>query len=104
MLDESKGFFKPAKAFVLSKGVLSGPTRNLFHSGSCFCRWLFDQAHGYRHMGSGQDMDLEQVFEGIIGPNRSSDSIESSEIYYVYRWNGTESFHLSGFGRDKAKG
>ncbi|MBW3542986.1 MAG: glycosyltransferase family 2 protein [Planctomycetes bacterium] len=104
MLDEARGFFKPSKAFVLSHGRLSGPTGNLFHSGSCFTRELFNRAHGYPHIGSGQDLELELAFERLIGPGKNYDAIRPHDIYYIYRWGGTGSYHLSGFGRDRAGG
>lgn len=101
MLDSERGFFKPSRAFVLSDGKLSGPTGNVFHSGSCFTRALFDEAHGYPHVGSGQDVGLELAFERIIGSGKNYDAILPGEIYYIYRWNGTGSYHLSGFGPDR---
>lgn len=100
-LDPAKRFFKPSKALTLNNGVLGGPTANLFHSGSCFTRSLFDEAHGYAHIGSGQDLDLERSFERIIGSGKNFNGIKPAEIYYLYRWSGTGSYHLSGFGRDK---
>ncbi|MBS0208881.1 MAG: glycosyltransferase family 2 protein, partial [Planctomycetes bacterium] len=99
--DAKKGFFKPSKALMLNNGAVSGPKSNLFHSGSCFTRDLFNRAHGYAHMGSGQDLDLEQAFERLIGRGKNYNSIKPEEIFYLYRWGGTGSFHLSGFGRDK---
>ncbi len=101
MFEAKKGFFKPSRAFSLNDGKLSGPKSNLFHSGGCFSKQLFDEAHGYCHMGSGQDMELELAFEKIIGRGKNYDGIRPEEIYYLYRWGGTGSFHLSGFGRDK---
>lgn len=101
MLDPHKGFFKPSQAFTLNNGVLGGPTANLFHSGACFTRQLFDRAHGYAHMGSGQDMDLELALEKIIGKGKNFNGIAPADIYYLYRWGGTGTFHLSGFGRDQ---
>jgi hypothetical protein len=98
--DETRRFFKPSRAFTLNDGVLSGPKANLFHSGSLWHRSLFDEVGGYRHMGSGQDHDLEVRFDKVIGGHKNHDGIQPSEIYYLYRWAGTQSYHLSGFGRD----
>ena len=100
-LDIAKGFFKPSKALMLNNGVVSGPKSNLFHSGGCFTRDLFNRAHGYAHMGSGQDMDIENAIERLIGRGKNYNAIKPQEIFYLYRWGGTGSFHLSGFGRDK---
>lgn len=100
MFDPKKSFFKPSSAFALNDGVLKGPQRNLFHSGSCWSRALFDQVRGYAHMGSGQDLEIEQLFENIIGKGKNFD-IKPQDIFYIYRWAGTGAFHLSGFGKDK---
>ena len=43
MFDERKRFFKPSRAFMLNHDRLSGPAANLFHSGACFSRSLFDE-------------------------------------------------------------
>lgn len=101
MLDPAKGFFKPSKALTLNNGKVAGPNSNLYHSGSCFTKALFDQAHGYRHMGSGQDLDFEVAVEKIVGRPKNFNGIKPADIYYVYRWGGTNSYHLSGFGADR---
>jgi glycosyltransferase involved in cell wall biosynthesis len=102
MLDPAKGFFKPTRAFTLNGRVLGGPAKNLYHSASCFSRSLFDRARGYRHMGSGQDLELEKEFQSLIGRGKNFEGITPKDIYYLYRWGGTQSFHLSAFGRDLA--
>jgi hypothetical protein len=97
--DPKKRFFKPSRALVLDDRALSGPKLNMFHSGSIWHRSLFDEVGGYRHMGSGQDTDLEERFFRVIGPGKDYD-IAVEEIFYVYRWSGTSSYHMSGFGKD----
>lgn len=99
MMEETKRYFKPSKALVLNDGKLSGPKGNLFYSGGIWHRSLFDQVRGHAHMGSGQDMEIEKKFEEII-PKKNYNAIKIEEIYYIYRWSGTGSFHLSGFGQD----
>jgi glycosyltransferase involved in cell wall biosynthesis len=101
MYDPLKRYFKPSKAWVMNDNVVSGPQSNLYHSGSMWHRSLFDAVDGYAHMGSGEDMDLELKFEKIIGPGKNYDEIKPEEIYYIYRWAGTNSYHLSAFGVDK---
>jgi glycosyltransferase involved in cell wall biosynthesis len=99
--DPLKRFFKPSRAFTLNNGQLGGPVANLFHSGACFSRSLFNEVHGYAHINSGQDMELELAFECVIGRGKNFNTIRPEEIYYIYRWGGIGSFHLSGFGRDQ---
>lgn len=100
MFDPEKRFFKPSSALALNNGVLRGPERNLFHSGGCWSRSLFDQVRGYAHMNSGQDLEIELQFEKAIGKEKNY-IIKPEDIFYLYRWAGTGAFHLSGFGRDK---
>lgn len=102
MYKDKKRFFKPSQALVLSNGAIRGPETNLFHSGSLWHRSLFDEVGGYAHMGSGQDRDLEDKFEKVIGAGKDYAGIRPSEIYYLYRWSRTQSYHLSRFGRDGA--
>ena len=95
-------FFKPSKAFTLNDGIIKGPVSNLFHSGSSWRRELFDAVRGYAHMGSGQDLEIEKAFEKYDKTKKYNyNNIKLKEIYYIYRWSGTETFHLSGFGKDE---
>tara|TARA_Y100000310_G_scaffold345515_1_gene465851 strand:+ start:1622 stop:2407 length:786 start_codon:yes stop_codon:yes gene_type:complete len=97
-----KHFFKPARAFTLNDGELGGPVGNLFHSGSAWTRTFFDEVNGYPHMGSGQDWAIELRFESCEKYQKKNyNSIPLNEIFYIYRWAGTGTFHLSGFGKDK---
>lgn len=102
MFDPSRNFFKPSSAFVLNNGKLKGPDRNLFHSGGCWHRKLFNLVRGYAHIGSGQDLEIEQRMEKLhVGKGKNFNGIPLDKIYYLYRWQGTGSFHLSVFGKDK---
>ncbi len=100
--DANKGFFKPDQAWVLNNGVLSGPRHNIFHVGSCWSRSLFNTMRGYPAEGTGYDLlferHLAQQFPGAATPY----SIQPAEIYYLYRWHGTGSYHMSQFGTLKA--
>jgi glycosyltransferase involved in cell wall biosynthesis len=98
--DDQRRFFKPTRAFVLNDGVIGGPSEKLFHSASMWHRSLFDEVGGYAHLGSGEDVDIEARFKKVIGRGMNYGLIQPNEIYYLYRWSGTESYHLSGFGRD----
>jgi glycosyltransferase involved in cell wall biosynthesis len=99
--DPSKGFFKAASAWMWSNGSLSGPERNRFHPASCWSRSLFAAIGGYAAGGSGTDAVFERQlafhFPGATAPF----AVTPDEIYYVYRWGGTGSHHLSGLGEAK---
>lgn len=96
--DPKKGFFKPKQAWFWDNNKLSGPVKNLFHVGSCWSRRLFDEIRGYAADGTGYDLlfekRLSQRFPGAV----KTYDIKPEEIYYLYRWNGTGSYHMSAFG------
>ncbi|HEY0603904.1 MAG TPA: beta-1,6-N-acetylglucosaminyltransferase [Herpetosiphonaceae bacterium] len=100
--DSKRGFFKPNQAWVWNNGALDGPTDNFFHVASCWSRQLFDQVRGYAADGSGYDLLFEErlarQFPGAI----TTYTIKPEQIYYLYRWSGTGSYHMSGFGYGRA--
>ena len=95
--DPEKRFFKPIHGFQLNNDVVSGPMRHVFHSGAMWHRSLFDEVGGYAHMGRGQDKEIERRFKKVVGPGMNYEEIKPAEIYYLYRWRGTHSYHNSGF-------
>jgi len=98
----SKGFFKAASAWMWSNDSLSGPlARSRFHAGSCWSRSLFDAIGGYAADGSGTDVIFERELEASFPNSTAPFAVTPEEIYYVYRWGGTGSSHLSGFGTAK---
>jgi hypothetical protein len=101
-LDPAKGFFKAHQAWFWNDGELSGPLENLFHAGSCWSRSLFDAVRGYPADGSCCDSTFERrLMARFPGTNRPL-VVTPEEIYYVYRWGGTGSYHVSGFGEATA--
>lgn len=93
-----RGFFKPDAAWVWDSGTLRGPVGNLFHAASCWTRALFDAVGGYAAEGTGYDWEFEtriaRAFPGATTPY----AIRPEMIYYIYRWGGTGSYHMSAFG------
>jgi glycosyltransferase involved in cell wall biosynthesis len=98
--DWEKGFFKPDQAWFWNYGQLSGPERNVFHGGSCWSRELFGQVRGYAHINNGYDQELERRVEVEKPGSTKVFPIKPAEMFYVYRWQGTGSYHLSSFGSD----
>ncbi len=96
--DPHKGFFKPDKAWFWNDGALSGPTKNLFHAGSCWSRTLFDAVRGYGADGTGYDLVFEKRLTQQFPGSTKTYAIKPEEIYYLYRWIGTGSYHMSQFG------
>jgi len=97
-VDAQRPFFKADSSLVLSDGVLSGPEQNLFHSSACFRRDVFDRVGGYPHMGTGEDLEFEnRIAEMLQVPSLESIGNPREKLYYIYRWGGTGSYHVSWF-------
>jgi GR25 family glycosyltransferase involved in LPS biosynthesis/glycosyltransferase involved in cell wall biosynthesis len=96
--NQKRGFFKASSAWLWDDGALSGPHRNNLHGISCWSRRLFDTVQGYGAVGSGEDMVFEHLLEHQFPGSTSAYDIWPEEIYYLYRWNGTGSYHISAFG------
>jgi glycosyltransferase involved in cell wall biosynthesis len=92
------GFFKPDKGWLLDNGTLHGPVHNIFHAASCWSRKMFDAAGGYPAEGTGYDLVFENRLKEANSASIIPFEINTEDIYYLYRWGGTGSFHLSGFG------
>lgn len=97
---ENTAFFKADKAWFWNDGQLSGPERNLFHGGSGWRRALFTQVHGYPHIGQRYDVEFEQLCKIAAPEAVRVDAIQPADIYYLYRWRGTDSYHFSTLGGD----
>lgn len=98
MIRDGRRFFKPDESFILSGGKLTGPTGNAFHSSACWHRSLFDEVGGYPHTcGAGEDLAIETKFDGALAGAPLSEVLPADRNFYIYRWAGTNSYHLSGF-------
>jgi glycosyltransferase involved in cell wall biosynthesis len=102
-LSPTRGFYSPRRGWMLNHGELSGPESNVFHSGSCFTRELFDSVGGYAAMGNGLDQEIESRFERARPGSTIAAAIDPVDLFYIYRWGGTRSYHISGYG-DAAPG
>jgi len=101
--DMQKGFFKPSLAWFWNLERLQGLTnKSLFHVGSCWSRRLFDGVRGYPAEGTGYDLIFEQRLAKHFPGSTTLAAIRPEEVYYIYRWQGTGSYHMSQFGSYKA--
>jgi hypothetical protein len=99
--EPAKGFFKAQQAWSWNDGEISGPGENIFHAGSCWSRRLFDAVGGYAAEGCGYDLLFEQQLAARFPGATRPLAVKPEEIYYIYRWAGTGSYHMSGFGQLK---
>lgn len=93
--EDGVAFFKSERAWFWNDGQLSGPEKNVFHGGSCWRRALFDQVRGYPPSGARYDADFEQRSKNAHVGAFLQASPRLEELYYIYRWAGTGSYHHS---------
>jgi glycosyltransferase involved in cell wall biosynthesis len=94
---KERHFFKSPWAWVIDNGVLSPQPRfNLYHSGCCYDKWLFDRVGGYTDMNGGEDLDFETKIRQKTGCVYWQDTvIPNNRLYYIYRW-GHGFYHTTG--------
>lgn len=93
---KNRRYFKANKLWYWRNGELSPePKEAVAHAMGCWSTEFFDEVNGYPHIQSGQDMALEERFKGEY---RHIEDTPEERIYYVYRFPGTGSYHLSSSG------
>ena len=89
-------YYKADRFWYWASGHIKPPPRKgVAHAMSCWAVEFFDEVGGYPHIQSGQDTGLEERFQG---PDRIVEAIDSADVYYIYRFPGTHSYHLSAHG------
>lgn len=101
LLKRKTGFFKPNSAYIWNNGRITDLFRDcVIHAQSCFTKDLFHAIGGYPDINYGED----RVFEKKIPvEQRKSTDIADQDNYYFYRWGGSGSYHLSGYGENADK-
>ena len=97
--DEKKDFFKADRAWFWNNGQVSGPDQNVFHGGSCWTRDLFVALHGYPHVSTGYDIAFEELCAKKRAGSIQVHKTKPEDVYYIYRWTGTGSYHFSVIGQ-----
>ena len=101
-LDPAQGHFNPRTAWFWNNGeIVELLTKSGLYGAGCWTRELHDAAQGYAAQGSGEDQELDRRFREIRPRTEPSFVIDPADVYYLYRWIGTGSYHLSGYGMDK---
>ncbi len=92
-------YYKSDSLWFWKNGEVSPePKKAVAHAMGCWSVEFFDEVGGYPHIQSGQDMALEELFKG---PSRYVEQTRPEDIYYIYRFPGTGSYHLSACGYGK---
>jgi glycosyltransferase involved in cell wall biosynthesis len=103
-LERTKGFFKASQAYFWNDGLISGLERNTFHGGSCWSRDLFTAIRGYPHTSVGVDAAMEAECLRERFESAYPTDLAPEQTYYIYRWAGTGSYHLSALGQPDGDG
>ena len=75
------------------------PTKAMAPSMAGYSKEIFERVGGYDPIQSGQDVTLENKFAKV--GIRMIDGLKPHEVYYIYRFSGTRSYHLSSYGYGK---
>ena len=99
----NKRHWKPEELWFWNNGeiVKKIPTKSMAPSMAGYSRALFDEVGGYEEINSGQDQTLANRFQKVSA--RMVEAISPREVYYIYRFGGTGSYHLSTHGYGKGK-
>lgn len=97
--DYDAGMFHCGKGFIYDvqnkKYVITG---NYFHCNLAISRELFDKIGGYSVKIDRCDIDVNILTAARIASGYGIHQIPDSDIFYVYRWGETDSYHASGWG------
>lgn len=91
-------YYKPDKLWYWTNGTIS-VREAVAHAMGAWSRDLFDDVGGYPHIQSGQDQGIENRFKAA--GKRVVSKTADANLFYVYRFPGTGSYHLSTFGYNK---
>lgn len=93
----AKHFFKCPNAWVMNDGRIEPNVGyNLYHGGTAYTRWLFEQSGGYSIMNGGEDADIENKFQKVgNGQYWPHTELPHERLYYIYRWSHG-SYHTTG--------
>lgn len=97
---KNKNYYKSDKLWYWSNGSISiPPKQTIAHAMGAWSMDLFKEIGGYPCIQSGQDQAIEQLFKKT--DFREVEKTPIDKIYYIYRFPGTGSYHLSACGYGK---
>lgn len=96
----NKQYYKSDRLWYWSNGSISNdPKQTIAHAMGAWSVELFKEVGGYPLIQSGQDQAIEQLFKKT--EFRKVEKTPIDKIYYIYRFPGTGSYHLSACGYGK---
>jgi glycosyltransferase involved in cell wall biosynthesis len=98
-LDNKIELVQPNKSWCLSNGNLE--LTNGWSAYVAFSRKSFNAVGGYRDFNHGEDVDFLNRLRSYLNPDRHKvASFFKEDTCYIFRWGGTNSYHLSVLGKD----
>lgn len=91
-------YLKPDGLWYWANGTISH-RKAVAHAMGAWSRGLFDEVGGYPHIQSGQDQAIEALFAKT--GRRMVVPCDAGDLFYIYRFPGTGSYHLSASGYGK---
>ncbi len=97
---KNKKYYKSDKLwFWRNREISEDPKYNIAHAMGAWSISLFKEIGGYPLIQSGQDQAIEERFKKTN--YRQLEKTPLDKIYYIYRFPGTGSYHLSACGYNK---
>lgn len=89
-------FFNFDRALHCNNNIIQNISFNTFHTAGCYTKSLWKKTGGYGEIDSGDDSIFEASIKQYLKKNRLQTIPNSiNEVYYIYRWGGTNSYHIS---------
>jgi len=98
LLENNDQYYKPYSAFLWNSNAISSIERYNFHAQCCYSREMFNRIF-YRATGAGEDLLFDNRVREILGKEVRSE-VSTRENFYLYRWAGTSSYHISAMNHE----
>jgi glycosyltransferase involved in cell wall biosynthesis len=90
-------FFHTRRAFIEHHSNRLAFSENYFHCNLAMSRPLWKSSGGYIQSDK-CDLDINFMSRLFALTGETSQSIADDDVFYIYRWGGSNSYHASGWG------
>lgn len=100
MLSKNLPIFHTSNAFFEVSEKNFSVTSNIYHVNMALKKELFDSVGGYL-VSDELQLDINSMMQFFEKANNyKSAEISDKDIFYIYRWSTTQSYHGSGWGKE----
>lgn len=97
--DYNAGMFHCTKGFIWDVEQKAYKiTGNYFHCNLAISRQLFEKIGGYNKKNDRCDIDVNILTAAKAASGYVTHQIANCDIFYIYQWGETDSYHASGWG------